>query len=203
MAPKSLLEIQEQERKDEKAKVAELEFQRWWAQEEARVAAEAARLSGSHGKRKTGGSTLGSVSTTDAGTSQNAGRGKGKKKNNPGPVEGGGVKKDQTGVKKEQTGVKKEQITAEKPSGSAHETPKPRSSKPPKAPKPPQAAVAKKAAPTTFVASNKVGLAPTSSSVSSPAPKPASPLPGNLNPFAKPFGFVPGPPAGALADSRS
>jgi hypothetical protein len=43
MAPKSLVEIQEQERKDEEAKVAELEFQRWWTQEEARIAAENSR----------------------------------------------------------------------------------------------------------------------------------------------------------------
>jgi hypothetical protein len=196
MAPKSLLEIQEQERKDEKAKVAELEFQRWWAQEEARVAAEAAKPSGSHGKRKTGGSMLGSVSNANAGTSQNAGRGKGKKKSHPGPAEGGAVKKEQTGVKKEQTRI-------ETQSGPTHETPKPRPSKTPKAPKPPQAAVPKKATPTTSVASNKVGLAPTSSSVPLSSPKPASPIPGNLNPFAKPFGFVPGPPAGPLADRRS
>ena len=210
MAPKSLLEIQEQERKDEKAKVAELEFQRWWAQEEARIAAEAAKSSGSQGKRKTGGATSGSGSNANAGSSQNAGRGKGKKKSNPESIDVGQVKKEHSGgkkdhipAKKEQSGVRKEQTPAENPTGSNHGTPKPRPPKTPKAPKPPQATVAKKAAPTISVASSKVGLAPTSSSISSPSPKPASPLPGNLNPFAKPFGFVPGPPAGALTDRRS
>lgn len=44
--PRSLVEIQEQEKKAEQALAEEMQFQRWWAEEEARVAVENARVNG-------------------------------------------------------------------------------------------------------------------------------------------------------------
>lgn len=42
--PRSLLEIQEQEKRDEESRVAEREFEKWWKEEEARVAREMAKV---------------------------------------------------------------------------------------------------------------------------------------------------------------
>lgn len=178
MAPKSLVEIQEQERKDEKAKVAELEFQRWWAVEEARVAAEAAKANNKQGKRKPAAPGPGPTGAPAAGPSQGASRPKNKKKGTVGPAVDAGPSE------------RKDQQLKDKPADSA----KPRPPKTPRAPKPPQALNPKKSA--------SAGPAKSASTSAPTPPVPSSsPLP-NLNPFAKPFGFVPGPPAGPLADRR-
>lgn len=177
MAPKSLLEIQEQERKDEQAKVAELEFQRWWAAEEARVAAEAAKTNSKQGKRKPSASGPAAADRPGPGAGPGAGRPKNKKKGND------SSQADATpSEKKGQPGV------------PAH----PRQPKAPKSQKPQQATIPKKSVPAGPARST-----PTTAPTPTPPAQTSSPMPASLNPFAKPFGFVPGPPAGPLADRRA
>ena len=180
MAPKSLLEIQEQERKDEQAKVAELEFQRWWAAEEARVAAEASKANAKQGKRKTAASGTNPSGTPGPGPGQSTSRPKNKKKGNAGPVA------------EPTPSDRRDQPVRDKPADSA----KPKPPKVQKAPRPPQASGGKKPAP--------AGPAGSIPPVAHTPPVPSSsPMPASLNPFAKPFGFVPGPPAGPLAGRRA
>jgi hypothetical protein len=179
MAPKSLLEIQEQERKDEQAKVAELEFQRWWAAEEARVAAEAAKTNSKQGKRKPSAPGPAAGDRPGPGAGQGAGRPKNKKKGNASSQADAAPAE-----KKAQLGE------------NAH----PRPPKAPKPQKPQQPTIPKKSAPTGPARST-----PTTAPTPTPTPpaQTSSPMPASLNPFAKPFGFVPGPPAGPLADRRA
>lgn len=172
VAPLSLLEIQEQERLKEREKETEAEFNRWWAQEEARIAAEkasATTTTDTSGKKQQGGSS----------TSQN------RRKSG-----GGGSQQNkarQPGKPKNSTPVVKETV---KPNGAnKHEAMVPATAKGKTAqhgaPKHVKAKPAKpgKAKATTATTVSSAQAAPGSSTKGPSA---------GMNPDAKPFEFIPG-----------